>query len=50
MQNLNNVGVIELSREEMVQTDGGLIMFNVELIHWAYTELKKGIHDGYYNK
>ncbi|MFH5832287.1 hypothetical protein ACG2F4_01410 [Halalkalibaculum sp. DA3122] len=50
MENLSSVGVIELSQEEMIKTDGGLIMFNVELIQWAYSEFKKGVHDGYYDK
>lgn len=51
MKNLNEIGVIELNKNELNHTDGGaLILVSIELIQWAYTEFKKGVDDGYNGK
>lgn len=48
MENLNKVGMIELSESELHLIDGGLLIGNFGgFFHWAYTEFKKGLDDGY---
>lgn len=51
MGKLNEIGVIELNKNELTYTDGGgLILVSIDLFKWAYTEFKKGVDDGYNGK
>ncbi len=56
MKNLSEMDLVELNQSEMVQSNGGVLMIGLifgDLIEggsWAYTQLKKGIYDGYNNQ
>lgn len=51
MNNMNAIGLQELTSNEIKSTNGGVILFHykdlIEAYNYVYTQFKKGVDDGY---